>query len=128
MASSTRNNDSYAWNGHYNVNRNYTINGLNQLTAAGATALSYDPLGNLNASGSTTYAYTSENRLSGINSQTVSIAYDAAGQLSQVSNAPAPNYDYVGGQMIGEFAQSASYPIARRYVYGPRGRQPAGVV
>jgi RHS repeat-associated protein len=34
--SQTRSNDLYAWNGHYNVNRSYGTNGLNQLTNAGA--------------------------------------------------------------------------------------------
>jgi hypothetical protein len=59
----TRSNDSYAWKGHYNINRAYTTNGLNQLTSAGATALSYDGRGNLTGSGTTAYSYTSENRL-----------------------------------------------------------------
>jgi hypothetical protein len=30
----TRSNDAYAWNGHYNVTRSYTSNGLNQYTGA----------------------------------------------------------------------------------------------
>ena len=30
--------DIYAWTGHYNINRAYGTNGLNQLTTAGATA------------------------------------------------------------------------------------------
>lgn len=29
-----RNNDDYAWNGGYDVSRNYTVNRLNQYTAA----------------------------------------------------------------------------------------------
>jgi hypothetical protein len=38
----TKSNDAYVWNGHYNVDRPYTANGLNQLTTSGATALTYD--------------------------------------------------------------------------------------
>ena len=63
IASITRNNDSYAWNSYYNVNRPYTANGLNQLTSAGAVSLGYDGQGNLNLSGVQNYTYTSENRL-----------------------------------------------------------------
>jgi hypothetical protein len=29
ISSQTRSNDAYAWNGHYNVDRPYTVNGLN---------------------------------------------------------------------------------------------------
>ncbi len=50
--------------GHYNVDRPYGTNGLNQLTSSGAVALGYDGRGNLTSSGSTLYGYTSENRLS----------------------------------------------------------------
>ena len=35
IASATRDNDAYAWTGHYAVNRNYTTNGLNQHMAPG---------------------------------------------------------------------------------------------
>jgi hypothetical protein len=59
----TRSNDAYAWTGHYNVNRTYGTNGLNQLTTAGALALTYDGRGNLNKSGTDNYGYTSENRM-----------------------------------------------------------------
>ena len=45
--------DLYAWTGHYNINRAYGTNGLNQLTSAGATALGYDGRGNLTSSGRT---------------------------------------------------------------------------
>lgn len=63
IASLTKSGDNYAWNGHYNINRNYTANGLNQLTAAGATALGYDARGNLTSSGTSVYTYSSENQL-----------------------------------------------------------------
>ena len=63
IASVTRSNDSYAWGGHYNVDRPYGVNGLNQLTSAGAVALSYDGRGNLTASGASVYGYDLDNRL-----------------------------------------------------------------
>src|SRR3954470_20779416 len=34
IKTTTRSNDAFAWNGHYNVSRNYTANGLNQYTAS----------------------------------------------------------------------------------------------
>ncbi|MBK9589272.1 MAG: hypothetical protein IPO50_12265 [Sphingomonadales bacterium] len=61
IGSLTRSNDAYAWGGHYNVNRNYTVNGLNQMTAAGGTSLGYDGRGNLATSGTNAYTYSSEN-------------------------------------------------------------------
>ena len=36
LASETRDNDGYAWQGHYAVNRAYTVNGLNRYIAAAA--------------------------------------------------------------------------------------------
>jgi hypothetical protein len=61
IARTTRNNDGYAWRGHYNVTRPYAVNGLNQLTGAGSVTLGYDARGNLTQSGSASYSYTSDN-------------------------------------------------------------------
>jgi hypothetical protein len=55
IASRSLNNENYAWIGHYGVTRAYTTNGLNQYTAAGGPAISYDPNGNLISDGSNTY-------------------------------------------------------------------------
>src|SRR3546814_1795211 len=38
IASVTRSNDAYAWQAHYNVDRSYTINGLNRIMNVGSTA------------------------------------------------------------------------------------------
>jgi RHS repeat-associated protein len=121
-----RSNDAYAWNGHYNVNRPYTANGLNQLTAAGAVTLGYDGRGNLTSSGATTYSYTSENRMSGYSTSAgaVSLLYDAIGNLSQVSTAPVPNFDYTGTQLVAERLQGGTNALQRRYVYGPDTDEP----
>lgn len=43
----SRSNDLYAWGGHYQVNRGYTANGLNQYSAAGPATFDYDSNGNL---------------------------------------------------------------------------------
>jgi hypothetical protein len=51
ITSVSRDNNLYAWTGHYAVNRAYTTNGLNQYTAAGSATFSYDANGNLASSG-----------------------------------------------------------------------------
>jgi RHS repeat-associated protein len=120
ITSNTRNNDIYAWNGHYNVDRPYTVNGLNQLTTAGVTTLGYDGRGNLTSSGTTTYGYTSENRLAtGSGPTAVSNAYDPLGRLSAIDTATTTtNFDYLGSAAITELDWPA-YNIKRRYVFGP---------
>jgi RHS repeat-associated protein len=117
IAGSTRSNDSYAWGGHYNVDRPYTVNGLNQLTGAGSTTLSYDGRGNLTSSGASSYAYTSENRLvSGPNG--AALQYDPSGRLSQSSSASSAvtRFQYAGTDLVTEY--DASGALLRRYVHG----------
>jgi RHS repeat-associated protein len=90
ITSVTRANDSYAWQGHYAVNRAYTVNGLNQYTAAGGTTFGYDGNGNLTSDGSETYYYDVENRLvQGAGPRNVTLLYDPLGRIFQ--------YSYLGG-------------------------------
>jgi YD repeat-containing protein len=63
IASVARDNDAYAWTGHYAVARAYTTNGLNQYIAAGGATFAYDANGNLTSDGASTYSYDVENRL-----------------------------------------------------------------
>jgi hypothetical protein len=63
VASVTRDNDAYAWTGHYNVSRSYSVNGLNQYTLAGGASFAYDANGNLTNDGSSDFLYDVENRL-----------------------------------------------------------------
>ncbi|MFS2108604.1 RHS repeat domain-containing protein [Sphingomonas sp. Sphisp140] len=124
IASSTLSNDIYAWNGHYNVDRPYSINGLNQVTAAGGTSLGYDGRGNLTSSGSSGYAYTSENRMS--SAPGVTMVYEpAGGQLLQYYTGPSGDtrFSWSGSQMTAEY-NSTSGTILRRYVWGPDGDEP----
>jgi len=79
IISNTRNNDAYAWTQHYNVNRSYTDNGLNQYTAVGALTPSYDPRGNLTSTGSGSYTYTVDNQLA--TAPGGNFVYDALGRL-----------------------------------------------
>ena len=114
----TKSNNAYVWNGHYNIDRPYTANGLNQLITAGAGAgalsFTYDARGNLTASGSSTYTYTSENFLkSGPNA--AALTYDPLGRLYQTSKGSAATttrFAYDGGDMIAEY--NASNVLQRR--------------
>jgi RHS repeat-associated protein len=121
IASSVRSNDVYKWNGHYNVDRPYTVNGLNQLTAAGATALTYDGRGNLTGSGGVSYTYSTENRLvsaAKVGDPTAVLLYDLPGRLWQVTKAAAViRFDYAGSALLMETDGAGA--VLRRYVHGP---------
>lgn len=121
IATNSRNNDIYRWNGHYNVDRPYTVNGLNQLTTAGATALGYDGRGNLTSSGTAAYTYTSENRLvDGPNGAV--LVYDAFGRIATTAlsggSVNQQTFDNIGGNIVIERGPNGT-GLLRRYVYGP---------
>lgn len=116
IISQTRSNDAYAWNGHYNVDRGYTINGLNQATTAGPTGIGYDGRGNLTSSGSAGYSYSSENLLK--SGPGVTLYYDALGRLSEYDTSTSTRFVYDGGNMAAEVSNPAG-SVLRRYVFGP---------
>ena len=121
IGSRVSSNDIYAWTAHYNVNRPYTANGLNQYTVAGATAFGYDVRGNLTASGSVAYTYTSENRLNAAGSSL--IYYDPVGRILLNSyGSVSERFDYDGDAMIVEMDGNGA--VVRRYVHGPWADEP----
>jgi RHS repeat-associated protein len=125
IATRTSSNDAYAWSGHYNVNRAYTSNGLNQYIASGSATLSYDANGNLSSDGSTSYVYDDENRLvSASGGHAASLAYDPLGRLWQVSSTATgtTRFLYDGNRLLTEYDGSGS-PL-RSYVYGPGEDEP----
>src|SRR4051812_44673695 len=86
MVTKTSTNDSYAPTSAYNVTRGYSVNGLNQYTAAGPASFAYDANGNLMSDGSTSYVYDAENRLvSASGAHAATLAYDPLGRLWQGS-------------------------------------------
>lgn len=118
----TRDNDTYAWTGHYSVNRAYGTNGLNQLTSAGATTLGYDGRGNLTSSGSDAYSYTAENRLA-TGPGGVTLYYDPTGRMSRlVQGTATTKFEYLGPRLVIE--RDGSGNILRRYVHGPGNDEP----
>jgi hypothetical protein len=82
VTSETKDNDAFAFTANTNVNRNYTSNGLNQLTSAGPASLAYDARGNLTSDGTASYVYDHENRLVHASGPTsLSLYYDPLGRL-----------------------------------------------
>jgi hypothetical protein len=63
VVTKTSSNDAYASTSAYNVSHGYSVNGLNQYTAAGPASFAYDLNGNLTSDGPTSYVYDAENRL-----------------------------------------------------------------
>jgi RHS repeat-associated protein len=121
----TRSNDAYAWNGHYNVTRSYTSNGLNQYTASGSLTLSYDANGNLISDGTTSYVYDDENRLvSASGGHAAILAYDPLGRLWQVSSTSTgtTRFFYDGDRLAIESDGSSN--LLRAYVHGDGADQP----
>jgi hypothetical protein len=87
IAGVTRDNDAYAWGGHYGVQRAYTTNGLNQYSAAGNASFLYDLNGKLTSDGATNYVYDAENRLvSASGAHNATLVYDPLGRLYQVTS------------------------------------------
>src|SRR4030095_1091330 len=115
ITSRTRNNDAYASNTAYNVNRNYIANGLNQYTQAGAAGFTYDANGNLTSDGSRTFTYDVENRLV-IASGGVSLRYDPLGRLYEVAGpSGATRFLHDGDALVGEYVGGL---LSERYVHG----------
>lgn len=117
IASVTRGADAYAWGGHYNVDRSYTANGLNQLTAAGSTSLGYDARGNLTSLGSSSYGYSSENMMTSAPGSTT-LAYDPLSRLYEIAKSgTTTRFQYDGVDLMAEY--DGSNNLLRRYVHGP---------
>lgn len=113
-----RDNDSYAWAGAVAVARTYVTNGLNQYTAAGPAAFTYDANGNLITDGTNSYTYDVENRLVGatIGAQAVTLRYDPMGRLYEVAGATTTRFLYDGDELIGEYDTAGT--MLKRYVHG----------
>ena len=118
ITSRTRNNDAYAWTGAYAVNRAYSVNGLNQYTAAGSATFAYDANGNLTSDGANTYVYDAENRLvaaSGAHNAT--LRYDPTGRLYEVAGAAGTTrFLYDGDALVAEYDTAGA--LLHRYVHG----------
>ena len=117
IGSVTRSNDAYAWQAHYNVDRNYVADGLNRIMSAGGVGFTYDARGNLTSDGTNAYTYTAENLLKrGPSSAT--LVYDPLGRLYEtVGGGVTTRFQYDGSDLIAE--HNGSNAVQRRYVHGP---------
>ncbi|MEQ1639282.1 MAG: RHS repeat-associated core domain-containing protein [Novosphingobium sp.] len=115
-------NNSYAWTGHSNVERDYAANGLNQYTTAGSASLGYDGRGNLTVSGTTTFSYNRLNQLT--SAGVVTMAYDPRGRLVDYGPGGTPvRMAYAGANLTLERSGPGG-AVLRRYVHGPGSDNP----
>lgn len=121
IISRTRSNADYRFNGYTAIDRSYARNGLNQYTAAGSTAFTYDANGNLTSDGTTTYTYDIENRLITASTGTalVTLSYDPLGRLAQISTSAGSTTQFVhdGNALVAEYDGTGA--MTKRYVHGP---------
>ena len=112
-------NDLYSYRERGPGSRVYTINGLNQYTAAGTSTMTYDANGSLMSSGTTGYVYDVENRLVGVTGNGVAeLSYDPTGRLFQTSvgGGSVTQFLYDGSALIAEY--NGANGLTRRYVHG----------
>ncbi len=109
-------NDAYAWEGHYNIERPYTANGLNQYTLSGTLTPTYDARGNLISEGDHNYTYDIENRMITA-PDGVTLSYDPYGRLHKTTGSVTTRLGYDGVDLIAEY--DAGGTLLRRYVHGP---------
>jgi RHS repeat-associated protein len=122
IVSEARGNDAYASNSAYNVTRAYSVNGLNQYTAAGSAAFAYDANGNLTSDGTYRFVYDAENRLVS-RSGGVSLSYDPNGRLWQVTGTSGTTrFLYDGDRLAIEYDGAGS--LLRSYTHGAGADEP----
>lgn len=114
----TQSNDTFAWTNHINVDRPYSVNGLNQYTTAGSVGFTYDANGNLTSDGSTTYTYDPENRLvAASGAKNAQLYYDPLGRLHAITGSAGTTYFiWDGNALVMEY--NGSGQVLRRYVHG----------
>lgn len=120
----TTGNNDFVWAGSYNVNRNYTTNGLNQYSAAGPATFTYDANGNLITDGSTVFVYDVENRLvSASGAKNATLRYDPLGRLYEIATASnTTRFLNDGDHVAAEYSSSGT--LLRRYYWGPGADEP----
>jgi RHS repeat-associated protein len=131
IVSHAKDNDAYVFSGEVDVARNYSVNGLNQYSAAGPAAFTYDANGNLTSDGVNSYTYDIENRLIGRGGAVTNSAlfYDPLGRLSATNATPTvagsagiTRFLYDGDALVEEYAGTGS--LKRRYMHGPGTDEP----
>lgn len=118
----SRSNDVYAYTDALDVNRNYSVNGLNQYTGTSTGAVyQHDLNGNLtlaqlSAQDSTGYKYDVENRLVGASgAKSATLRYDPLGRLYEVAGTSTTRFLYDGDALVAEYNGSGT--MLRRYAH-----------
>ena len=113
-----KSNNAFVFAGVYNVNRPYSVNGLNQYTAAGTASFAYDANANLTGDGTNTFLYDIENRMVGAGGQkNAALRYDPLGRLYEVAGpSGTTRFLYDGDALTAEYDSSGN--LLRRYVHG----------
>lgn len=131
ITSRTWSNPEYTFSSKYNINRNYSVNGLNQYCEAGQSVglnaqcttgvsdgrryYSYDNNGSLIGDGVTGYIYDAENRL--VRAGSARLMYDPLGRLYQLSgDFGTKQFLYDGDQLVAEYQDGS---LTDAYVHGP---------
>ncbi len=107
--------------GNASYSTSYTPNSVNEYTAVGSAAPTYDGNGNLHSDGVHSYGYDGENRLTSVDGATNSYVYDPQGRrAAKTVNGITTAYLGDGAQEIAEYSVSGTTTtLLRRYVYGP---------
>lgn len=117
ITNAVRSNDAYSRQAHYNVDRPYSIDGLNRIANVRGVPFVYDARGNLTSDGTNAFTYTSENLLKTGPAGTT-LAYDPLGRLYQtVGSGVTTRFQYDGIDLLAEY--DANNAVQRRYVHGP---------
>lgn len=112
-------NDAYAWTAHHNQSLDYTVNGLNQLTAVDTTAFTHDGRGNLTSDGHSSYGYDVENRLTSVTgANALALSYDPLERLCQLSGGVTVTTQFLhdGDALVAEYSSSGT--LLRCHVHG----------
>lgn len=124
ISNKTLSNAAFSWTSAVAVNRNYTVNGLNEYNGiAGIPTPSYDPKGNLTQAGGPTYSYSAENELAtqAIGANTYRFYYDPHHRLIYNTQTNT-RLLYDGNNVAAEY--SAANILKGRYVFGPSPDEP----
>ena len=124
IGSRTSSNDAYAFLGRYNVDRSYTVNGLDQYTTSGTVTPTYDGRGNIASSGGTNYSYWEENDLKAVSGATSATLYvDPYHRLVEYDTSVSTRFLYDGPNLIAELANPTG-AVLKRYVFGAKADEP----
>ena len=121
MVTRTSSNDAFASTSATNRALAYGVNGLNQYSAVGGNAYTYDANGNLTSDGINIYVYDAENRLVS-RSGGVTLAYDPNGRLCQATGPSGTRrFVYDGDRLVEEYDP---WSLIAVYVHGPGADEP----